>query len=216
MLIGCALASVSIDPEVVFDQLSIDPELVFDQLNIVPEVVFHQLLIVPGRLRHFVPTLRLRPPTTTSNQTPGHKPERWISQLKDVQTMADRSKSKSVPRTRKPAPIPETSHLRLLSFSLSDVVIQGSDWMPRDPATPGSLQVYRIGSSCVHPARRLPSSTLNGILRIYIRIVGVVPYRENEEEDEEMDEVYAPTFNVQKELVRFHVSRTYCSPLPRR
>lgn len=49
------------------------------------------------------------------------------------------------------------NHLRLLSFGLSAVAIEGRRWLPASPETPGALQVHRVGSSCVLPVIHIPS-----------------------------------------------------------
>lgn len=122
--------------------------------------------------------------------------------------MAHRTTAKSLARSADSPSSAQTLHLRLLAFALSAVSIQGRDWIPRDPAIPGSLQVHRMGSSCVGPALLAPSNqVLKGMRRIFIRLVGLIP--EGDIEDEDTQQAYAPTFNVQEELIRFHVSQTY-------
>ncbi|KZP07550.1 hypothetical protein FIBSPDRAFT_965556 [Athelia psychrophila] len=101
--------------------------------------------------------------------------------------MANTSKSKPAARSYSPA-IPEGSHLRLLCFPLSEASIEGQAWIPATKAIPGSLQVHRIGSS------------------IFMRLVGLNPQNHKQAEGEDVDRAYPPTFNVQKELIRFHHS----------
>lgn len=124
--------------------------------------------------------------------------------------MANTSKSKPAARSYSPA-IPEGSHLRLLCFPLSEASIEGQAWIPATKAIPGSLQVHRIGSSCVDPAVLMTyDRVLNDLRRIFMRLVGLNPQNHKQAEGEDVDRAYPPTFNVQKELIRFHVSEV-CS-----
>lgn len=98
----------------------------------------------------------------------------------------------------------------LLSFPLSRVSIQGQDWVPKRYGTQGACQVHLIGSRSValviYPAMHLRCLACHSL---FLRLVMLKPTTPPEcmvVDNVATDPDCAPTFNIQEEVIVFHVS----------
>lgn len=98
--------------------------------------------------------------------------------------------------------------MRLLSFDLSRVSIQGHAWVPNDRAKPGTCQIHLRGSSCAFYPSAICGVVLTALPRLFVRLIGIKPSAGSlamETDDVVTQEACAPTFNMQDELVSVHV-----------